>query len=654
MRKTIRGKICLCISCILLFSLIICQLLNILSQKFTLSQDAHNYLNLQCEAKASYINQWIRIQTTYVNNLTATITHMNMTDVNDQIQFLHNSIKINPDALNYYIANENDKYSYSADGKSLDVNHKERDWWKQAVNQKQLIYTSPYRDLASEQMIFSLAKPFTLNQVQYVILVDISLDTLIKTFSKKQQDVQIDRFLLDQSGQVIYHSNKNFLPTGDKQTKLCDILGIDMYKKNVTEIKDYDGKKKFMQTYVLPKTGWLLGVTEEESVIYSMLYKVIVRLIVFCILVMLASFFIIKKLTKSCLQPMDNLKAFVSSSIIGDVNMPVFKNEIQEIKYLIEQLEENFITTIRHTRHSVKDIHNGSTNIEQKTNSINHSIQDISSKLTDFGNFSLEQSSSIHEINNTCSSVEMAVTDLAKQAQDMADRAGQIIKKINNVIPSLIESKNHAVKMSTKTQANLEKAIADTDVIHQITDVSNAIKDIADQTNLLALNASIEAARAGETGKGFAVVAEEIRKLAEQCSQEINKVDDLADKVLLSVNVLSKESTNMITFMKQTVLSDYEELEGLTTNYKDDAAFYEDVSNTLNASSEELAANIENITEVIDNITSNQEVLDSATKGITSDLRLVTSESSEIANETTNVLKDIENLSNIVGNFRLD
>src|SRR5690625_6058143 len=61
----------------------------------------------------------------------------------------------------------------------------------------------------------------------------------------------------------------------------------------------------------------------------------------------------------------------------------------------------------------------------------------------------------------------------------------------------------------------------------QIRDIIGIVQEIAEQTNLLALNASIEAARAGEHGKGFAVVAEEVRKLADESTQAVQRISEL-------------------------------------------------------------------------------------------------------------------------------
>lgn len=81
-----------------------------------------------------------------------------------------------------------------------------------------------------------------------------------------------------------------------------------------------------------------------------------------------------------------------------------------------------------------------------------------------------------------------------------------------------------------------------------IGEVIGLIKQIANQTRLLSLNATIEAARAGEAGRGFAVVANEVRKLAQGTSGNVEEISKKLMAISEAVGVIAdkiKEIDNL-------------------------------------------------------------------------------------------------------------
>src|SRR5699024_10984480 len=93
-----------------------------------------------------------------------------------------------------------------------------------------------------------------------------------------------------------------------------------------------------------------------------------------------------------------------------------------------------------------------------------------------------------------------------------------------NVVNQLVQGIQQLAKNQESSLADVNRL---NDNAKQVESITTMVGDIAEQTNLLALNASIEAARAGEHGKGFAVVAEEVRKLADESTQAVQRISEL-------------------------------------------------------------------------------------------------------------------------------
>jgi methyl-accepting chemotaxis protein len=61
------------------------------------------------------------------------------------------------------------------------------------------------------------------------------------------------------------------------------------------------------------------------------------------------------------------------------------------------------------------------------------------------------------------------------------------------------------------------------------------------QTKMLAVNGNVEAARAGEYGRGFSVVAGDIRSLANECSENADKIKDLVRNVQTQISKVAND-----------------------------------------------------------------------------------------------------------------
>ena len=151
----------------------------------------------------------------------------------------------------------------------------------------------------------------------------------------------------------------------------------------------------------------------------------------------------------------------------------------------------------------------------------------------------------------------------------------------------------------------------------------------------------------------FSVVAEEIRKLAEESSQTINKIQTVTGIILTSVEDLTDNSQNMLNFIENKVLKDYETLIDISHQYNKDALCYKDFSLDLNTISEDLLLSVENIIKTIDGVAGAATEGAVETAAIADKAQDVNNKSSYILNETSKAKASSEKLKEDITKFKI-
>ncbi len=627
--------------------------LNSIVMRNVLITNGHNTLTEEAENTGELIDEWLVRQAYIVDTMKSGLETMDGDDMGAIMDYLEANLSQNPDALMYYCCLGYDGGVFPANHTSLDLDPTTRGWWKDAVGTGDLIYTEPYTDFATGQMIVSVAEPFILDGEQAVVLADITIDSLIDMVRGMGTDESVQTFLLAEDNSVITHENEEYLPKEEGNTILSEVLTIDLDREDVSAFRDYDGVSKYYVVREIETTGWQLGITQPVSVISrevrdNLMFPLVVDIILLAVFIILLNI-VVNRL----LRPMAEMKAFIKDKVIGAKNCVTEKKEVIEISYLIEELESRVVSTIQKTQQEAGLIRDMISETDNHVSNMNGNIMEISAVMEETGASVTTQTASISEIDENCQDVAKAMDELVRNTQTITERAKEIITKVGQMVPELLDDKKNAIAITLESKRNLESAIEETKEIGKIVEVSEAISAIAEQTNLLALNASIEAARAGDSGKGFAVVADEIKNLSDTTGNEIEKVNELVEKVMKSVNKLSNASNRIISFLDEIVLKDYDKLETLAGSYKEDADYYVEVSNVLGTHIGDLSVSISNINQIIDTIDASQKELDGAVHSVNENLQMITNASENVFAETKDVMKSVTSLQETVGQFNL-
>lgn len=266
----------------------------------------------------------------------------------------------------------------------------------------------------------------------------------------------------------------------------------------------------------------------------------------------------------------------------------------------------------------------------------NGSACDISAAMEELSASMEEVSATAANVNENTSAVGNNVFTLADSSMKLHVYADEMEKRANELENTAVENKDNTSNIIETILVSLKKAVEESKSVDKVNELTNDILSISSQTNLLALNASIEAARAGEAGKGFAVVADEIRQLADSSRETASNIQNINGMVISAVHALVKNSDDIVSYINETILPDYDGFVKSGKQYKEDAAHVNKIVNEFNNMAGDLKNIVSEITESIQGIASAVEESANAVSTAAMNTNGLVEEISQISNEMEN------------------
>ena len=615
MQKTIRGKLTFGVIIVVITAVIITTLsiTTIAGRKLINTQK--DELQLQANYYAQQIDDWINVEMILTQDVAKSIAINKATTLKQIEPIIDEYFEGREELLNLYIGFEDSKFYQAIKNVELPEGYDpvERDWYKMAKETQKTIVTEPYLDVLTNQMCAAIATPVYVDgKLLGVVALDMTLKTVTDLTNNINYDTGVYGFLVDNNKNFVTHKNKAYEPSEEHLTAVIDVqpaLEPLMQEAGSTIVKTsgYDGVQTYFATALIKNCDWQVGVTIPSKNIQKDLIVMIMAAFVIIIVATILVVIIMSSMIGKMLAPIQTLKQFATGDFSENTQIDTtvsneYKDETEQITKATAHVKKQIRGIILSTKGEADHIGSISEETLSRMTSLNENVTGISGAVDEVITQTKSASELAGNINSTSMELSQAINEIAKKAAGTAYQSEAIMQRARTLHSDSEKSSKMAHEIYSRTKNELVQAIKGSKKVEEVKVLAEAILAISAQTNLLALNASIEAARAGEAGKGFAIVADEIRTLADNTKEAVDKIQEMTESIVISVNDLSDRSEEILQFMNEKVVVDYNHMTELAKQYEEDAVFFNEVSSDLGASSEEMSASMEDIHESISSI----------------------------------------------------
>lgn len=536
--------------------------------------------------------------------------------LNTVLLSLKNVVK-NSDGLYQTIFISDMKGEIIADGSAFreqytGTNISNENYFKEIVSgNNEFFIGKTYKSTITGRHVIPIAKSInTLSDQLGVIVILFDLEEFMKPLETLKIGESGMVYVVDDSKTVIYHEDEEYLfktiENNLIQSEADNMIREGKLKNNFGRYT-YDDVKKVASYQKLDWANWIVvtAINQQEynDTINTIKKFIIIIVTVLSLICVLVSFiysnsivepikglaYIMKSVSEGDL---DNKADFHTSGEIGVLN-DSFNNMINEIKILIDSMTKASI--------EVSDASNKLTVISEEVYHFTEDIKEVAGEI-EIG--SKEQASDVDISLENLKSLSETIQKTKDYSKTIIETHNKTDKIVNSGLIQVNELKSYSIESFEVSKKVHNEVALLKDEIAKIIKVNETINNISRQTNLLALNAAIEAARAGSAGNSFAVVAHEIRKLAEQVSEESNYIREIIEEITYKTNKVENvvmTSENIIEKQNNAALDTEKAFKSIITSIKNMAEemthIIEDID-MVNKSKEEIIQSFSHISSI--------------------------------------------------------